>query len=119
MSSLTGFLIAIALFFSSASAATNMSSLTGFLIADDYNTNANAVITRSVATKQSLFEGRKGYMENILTTEDTEDTENSPPFVIARSRQLKANKIHFQLSIFNFQLIPASAHFQLSTNTAE
>jgi hypothetical protein len=67
--------------------------------------NPFAVIARSVATKQSLSEGRKGYMENILTTEDTENTENSPLFVIARSGQLKANKIHFQLSIFNFQLI--------------
>jgi hypothetical protein len=40
--------------------------------------------------------------ENILTTENTE---KSPLFVIARSRQLKANKIHFQFSTFNFQLI--------------
>jgi hypothetical protein len=36
MSSLTGFLFAIALF------ATNMSSLTGFLFADDYNANINS-----------------------------------------------------------------------------
>jgi hypothetical protein len=30
--------------------------------------------------------------ENILTTENTENTEKKPSFVIARSRQLKANK---------------------------
>jgi hypothetical protein len=47
MSSLTGFLFAIALF-----SSTNMSSLTGFLFADNYNNNA--VIARSAATKQSL-----------------------------------------------------------------
>jgi hypothetical protein len=65
--------------------ATNMSSLTGFLIADNYNNNP--VIAREARPKQSV----------------TINASNNYP-IIAKSRQLKANKIHFQLSTFNFQL---------------
>jgi hypothetical protein len=70
----------------------------------------NAVITDPYVMGRT--KGRKGYMENILTTEDTE---KKLAIIIARNGQLKANKIHFQLTTFNFQLIHASAHFQLST----
>jgi hypothetical protein len=65
----------------------------------------NAVIARNAATKQSVTEERKIYMENILTTENTENTEKSPANIMGGSEQLKANKIHFQFSTFNFQLI--------------
>jgi hypothetical protein len=93
------------------------------------NTKAtiNAVIARSVATKQSPTDNaslinassvkdcfatlamtarRNAIMGNgnILTTEDTENTEKSPDIVMARCGQLKANKIHFQFSIFNSPL---------------
>jgi hypothetical protein len=47
-------------------------------------------------------------MKYILTTENTENTEKSPANIIAGSEQLKVNKIHFQLSTFNFQLIKRS-----------
>jgi hypothetical protein len=94
----------------------------------------NAVITDPYVIGRT--KGRKGYMKNILTTEDTENTEKKPAIVIARSGQLKANKIHFQLSIFHFQLITSVScfqfcsffnsvnsdltfNFQFSTNTAE
>jgi hypothetical protein len=86
----------------------------------------NAVITDPYVMDRT--KGRKGYMENILTTEntekrfsgankfqfiihnymkyiltteDTENTEKSPANIIAGNEQLKANKIHFQLSTFN------------------
>jgi hypothetical protein len=70
----------------------------------------NAVITDPYVMGRT--KGRKGYMENILTTEDTEDTEKKTDVIIARSRQLKANKIHFQLSTFNFQLITSVSYLQ-------
>jgi hypothetical protein len=44
----------------------------------------NAVISRSIATKQSVTERRKIYMENILTTENTENTKEKNLAVIAR-----------------------------------
>jgi hypothetical protein len=94
---------------------------------DNESTKAtnNAVIVREARPKQSLsqtFIVRDCFATLAMTAKGNANKsdksfkshENQSSDNYTKSEQLKANKIHFQLSTFNFQLIP-SVHFQLST----
>jgi hypothetical protein len=70
--------------------------------------NHNAVIARSAATKQSVTIRSKVNGQGLMVNGRKKPTNvviANPNAFMVRSRQLKANKIHFQLSTFNFQLI--------------
>jgi hypothetical protein len=106
--------------------ATNISSLTGLLFADDYNANANAVIAfpftpslpfplcRHCLSLYAVIASEAKQSVTGKAKSRRDDTLLAFFAMTALDKHLRASA-HFQLSIFNFQLIRASAHFQLST----